>query len=78
MDPLKPAEWEYDVLFGEDDDQLVQEVNAALRKGWYPIGGVACSVVPLYNEYADGTQYGTETRMRQAVVRHKTTKRAKS
>lgn len=74
MDTLKPSEWEYDVLFGEDDDELVQRVNESLAKGWYPVGGVATSVVPQYDD--DGVQYGTKTYLRQSVIRHAGRKRA--
>jgi hypothetical protein len=65
---------EYDVLFGEDDDQLVMEVNAAMRKGWYPVGGVTVSVIPQFDQH--DVQYGACTYLRQAVIRHRTGKRA--
>jgi hypothetical protein len=74
MAHANPPEWEYDVLFGEDDDQLVVEVNAAMRKGWYPVGGIAVSVIP---QYENGELFGACTYLRQAVIRHRTGKRAK-
>jgi hypothetical protein len=75
VQPTVVSDWEYDILFGEDDEELCMLVNAAMRKNWYPVGGVATSVVPQYDD--DGVQYGTKTYLRQSMIRHAGRKRAK-
>jgi len=44
---------EYFLCIGNDHQTLVNNVNAAIKNGWQPIGGVAIIVVPPGMPYSE-------------------------
>lgn len=53
---------EYTILFSSHIEVLSVQVNAAIKEGWRPIGGVSCAI-------ASNPGYRTEYQYTQAMVR---------